>query len=548
MRQQKISKKERVIFNKKISNKFTIKQAGAALLVAAIILFIHNFNFAIDRFDKFVLEDFSLTKLGKFFFEFGLHFFLLFTFFFFCSFNKIIFRSAAFILLLLSTIFAFIYNKFGILIDQATIANALDNSSEITSLVDFTSLLLYLISFLILPFAAICYLQIIRGNNKKNFITIAVIFTLFAAALSGTNQEIRKGTLISYSPISLIDSTYAYFTYTRPSLKNRETLKPINKIISDAKNNPKKINNLKVVLIIGESARSQNFSLDGYERKTNPELEKIQHLINFKDVKTGSNLTSYAVSAMLSYKTAQEFSFEENSDESVIKLFENLGFTTAWFSTQKAVGDDNALLILAMQAQKYFFGNSVSKKVGGSGIFDGYLLDFLDKEIANSKDNFVILQTQGSHFLFDERYPDEFRKFTPTCKNRNPSDCVRQELVNAYDNSILYTDYFISQVINRLKNENAIVFYVSDHGQFLGEKGIYYHGNNGDFDHDEHKVPMFLWMSDSVRKNKFYQKKFSNAQLKSGAKLSHDNIFDSLLECSGVDSKFFDRNLSLCKN
>ena len=119
--------------------------------------------------------------------------------------------------------------------------------------------------------------------------------------------------------------------------------------------------------------------------------------------------------------------------------------------------------------------------------------------------------------------------------------------MNAYDNSILYTDYFISEVIDHLKNKNAILFYASDHGQYLGENGIYYHGNSDTIDQPEHRVPMFLWMSDNVMKNKFYQKKFKNAQLKTKNMLSHDNIFDSLLDCSGIDSKSFDRKLSLCR-
>lgn len=527
--------------------KLRLSSAGAAFVMSAIILFIHDFNFVIARFDWLVVKNFNISNFAKFFFEFGLHFFLLFTFFFFCSFNKIIFAASAFILFLFSTIFAFVYNKFGIIIDQTTITNAIDNRLDASSLINFSSLIIYVIFLLLLPFFAACKIQIVRKNNRKIFIAIFGIFIFFAAILGSFNREVRKGSIVSYAPISLIDSTVEYFGDIYPSLKNRKNLKPINEVISDAKFDRKKIKDLKVVLIIGESARTKNFSINGYKRETTPNLEKTNNLISFKDVSTASNLTSYAVSSMLSYKTAERFSFTENNDESVIKMFEKLGFTTAWFSTQKAVGDDNALLVIAMQAQKYFFGNSISKTIGTNQIYDEYLLDFFDKEIANDEDNFVILHTQGSHFLFDERYPDDFRKFTPVCRKTNPKECSVEESTNAYDNSILYTDYFISKVIDRLKSENAILFYASDHGQFLGENGIYYHGNTGDIDHEEHKVPMFLWMSDGLMKNKFYKEKFANAKLKIGEKISHDNLFDSLLECSGVDSKFFDRNLSLCK-
>jgi glucan phosphoethanolaminetransferase (alkaline phosphatase superfamily) len=533
---------------KVFSQKIRLNRAVTALLLSAIIIFIHDFNFALDHFSRTVVKNFNICNFCKFFFEIGLHFFLLFAFFFFCSFNKIIFRSAAFILLLFSTIFAFVYNKFGIVIDQTTITNAIDNVVEANNIINFFSLITYAFFLIILPFFLVCKIEIIQKNDKKIFILIAIIFTFFAAILLSVNREVRRGSIVSYSPISLIDSTAEYFCDIYPSLKNRKILKPITAAVPDAKIDAKKAKSLKVVLIIGESARAKNFAINGYERETTPELKKIKNLISFYDVTPAHNLTSYAVSSMLSQQTAKNFSFADNNEESVIKLFEKLGFTTAWLSAQKAVGDNNTLLMIAMQAQKHFFGNSILKNVGSSKVYDGYLLDFLGKEIDNDKDNFVILHAQGSHFLFDDRYPEEFRKFTPVCQKAMPKDCTREELTNAYDNSILYTDYFIAKVIDQLKDKNAILFYISDHGQFLGEGGVYYHGSKGDVRHAEHKIPMLLWMSDKLTSNKFYQKKFSNAKAKINDSLSHDNLFDSLLDCSGIDSKTFYRNLSLCRS
>ena len=308
-----------------------------------------------------------------------------------------------------------------------------------------------------------------------------------------------------------------------------------------------KIPDLKIILIIGESARAMNFGINGYKKETTPQIKKIKNLISFKDVSPCANLTSQAVSCMLSEKTEKDFFATQNNSESIIKLFENLSFKTAWFSTQKAVGDNNSLLFIGTQAQKYIFKNTIAKNIGGKPIYDEYLLNYLSTEITDKKDQFIILHTEGSHFLFDERYPENFKIFTPTCAYKNPDKCDRQSILNSYDNSILYTDYFISKVINELKNKNAILFYISDHGQFLGEDGIYYHGNFGSHKSLVHKVPMLLWMSDSVLQNRYYKNKFSKALAKKNKKLSHDNLFDSLLDCSGIDSKFFDRNLSICR-
>ena len=535
--------------------KIQLHQAKIALLPSLAIMLIHNFFCLYSRLTQLIETRSNFFEYYKFFLEIGFNLFALFTFFFLCSFNKIIFRSAVFILFLLSTIFAFVYNKFGILIDQTIIFNAIDSASEADSLINFYSLILYLFFLTFLPFILICKIEIIKKDNEKTPYLIAATFFFFVANFANFDRETRRGIAISYSPISLIDSLVEYFGDIHPYLKNKKNLTPIASIIPDVKLDAKKVKNLKVVLIIGESARSMNFSINGYKRKTTPELEKVNNLLSFKNVSPCSNLTSYSVSCMLSYKTSNEFLFSNNNEESIAKLFEKLGFTTAWFSTQKAVGDDNVVLAVAMQHQKYLFGNSIAKIIGGNKIYDEYLLNFLDKEIDNKEDNFVVLQGQGSHFLFDDRYPEEFKKFTPTCRKTNPADCEKQAMINSYDNSILYTDHFINSVITRLKDKNAILFYISDHGQFLGEDGIYYHGNNEFYHHGrtrgnnqkEHQVPMFLWMSDSVINNKFYQKKFINAKAKTDNYLTHNNLFDSLLDCAGVNSKFFDRNLSLCK-
>jgi lipid A ethanolaminephosphotransferase len=525
--------------------KINLTQIQASSIVTATLLLFHNFYFLSARFTGVSQDNFTLIACSRFIFEFALHFFLISTFLFFCSFNKKIFRTVVFIFLILCTIFAFSYNRFSILIDQRIIANALENLSESNSVVSIYDMFLYLTFYIILPFYIICRFKITPQYNKKILIILAIIFVFFAGILATFKREVRIAALTSYPPISLIDSVLQYFYDFHPLLADKKKLQPITEVIPDAKFNSK-IPDLKIILIIGESARAKNFAIDGYKRNTTPHLNQQNNFLSFQNVSPCSNLTRLSVTCMLSFNASKKMQYEIEQ-ESVIKLFEKLGFTTAWFSTQKAFGNDNGLMILGMQAQQYFFGNSISKKIGGKKIYDEYLLDFLSEEIANKNNNFVILHTQGSHFLFNDRYPEEFKKFTPICEKINPQKCSGEELVNSYDNTILYTDFFIASVIEKLKNENAILFYVSDHGQFLGENKIYYHGSPKTANAPEHKVPMFLWMSDSLIKNKFYRQKFKNAQQKINNKLSHDNLFDSLLDCSGVDSRAFNRNLSLCK-
>jgi glucan phosphoethanolaminetransferase (alkaline phosphatase superfamily) len=120
--------------------------------------------------------------------------------------------------------------------------------------------------------------------------------------------------------------------------------------------------------------------------------------------------------------------------------------------------------------------------------------------------------------------------------------------VNSYDNSVLYTDYFVSRVIESLKGTNSILFFAADHGVFLGEDGMQANGNSDDESDAVKKVPLFFYMTDSLKKDKFFRQKFSIAAKKTSLQnLSHDNLFDSLLDCSGVSSDLFKRKLSICQ-
>ena len=169
------------------------------------------------------------------------------------------------------------------------------------------------------------------------------------------------------------------------------------------------------------------------------------------------------------------------------------------------------------------------------------MLPYFESEIAKTNKSLIVLHTTGSHWNYSARYPQKFSKFAPSCDElsgkRDHSACGIDRLVNSYDNSILYTDYFLSEVIERLQGKNAFVIYVSDHGESLGEDGFYGHG--GDIRPEQMKVPLLVWFSDKFLKNKSLK---TNIQ-----PLSHDNIFHSLLHCSDVKSEIIDPEMSLCQ-
>jgi glucan phosphoethanolaminetransferase (alkaline phosphatase superfamily) len=527
-----------------LQKKFPLKQSTLAFVLSSLLICFHNF---------FLLLDLAKNS-SDFFAGIIFHFSIFFFIFFFAACNKTLLIFVSFLIFLFACFSAFVYSEFGISLDSANIANGLQNAGDASSFFDGTAAFIYAIIYIILPLIFLSRVKIIKEKCLHCFVKKTLIIFVIASALNifllEPIKRDKRGEIISstYSPISLISGLATYYKYENINKNYRTNLGKISEIIPDLKIG-ENVKNLKIILVIGESARSQNFSLNGYVRLTNPLLAQEKNLISFSKVKPCFTITSQSVLCLTSYNANEFDSFEKRSsltapkNESVIKAFSNLGFKTSWFSNQQAIGGNNALLLLASQADKYFFRDSINK----ISQYDEVLLPYLESEINDEDNDFIVLQGNGSHFLFDDRYPENFRKFTPNCLSKVPKHCAPEAIVNSYDNSILYTDYFLSEIIQRLKNKKALVIYISDHGQFLGENGLYYHGDSTAYNKVQHEVPMILWMSPALLSDKKYSQKFNNAKNKIHKNLSHDNIFDSLLNCAGAEAKIFKRNLSICQ-
>ena len=164
----------------------------------------------------------------------------------------------------------------------------------------------------------------------------------------------------------------------------------------------------------------------------------------------------------------------------------------------------------------------------------------------------MVLHTRGSHGpLYSARYPDEFEKFKPVCKNKNLDECKYEELVNAYDNTIHYSSYVIAQIIDILQknndNFNSILFFVSDHGESLGEDGQFMHGTPYNSANDFQKqVPFFMWLSKDFERGLKLNKQC--LKKKSSGEFSQDYIFHSLLGVFNIKSPFYNGDLDIFKD
>ncbi|MFK7761414.1 MAG: phosphoethanolamine transferase [Candidatus Midichloriaceae bacterium] len=300
------------------------------------------------------------------------------------------------------------------------------------------------------------------------------------------------------------------------------------------------------VFVIGEAARANNFSLNGYIKETNPNL--IKHdVINFSNFYSCGTTTAVSVPCIFSSLDKSNFSKSKfKNNDNLLKLIKKSGFNALWIDNNsgcKSACDD----VETVEMESYI------KSSSNREIYDEEMLSIFEKFIEknNKGDLFIVLHQKGSHGpAYYKRIPESFDEFKPICKSVELQQCSSEEITNSYDNTILYTDYFLSKVITMLKeNKDAdtAMIYVSDHGQSLGENGIYLHGMPYLVAPKYQKhIPMIMWLSENFTKDFGIDKKCVSKYI--DKELSHDNLFHSILDVLKIDTKAQKNNLSFFQN
>ena len=275
------------------------------------------------------------------------------------------------------------------------------------------------------------------------------------------------------------------------------------------------------VMVVGETARTHNFSLYGYPRNTNPLLSKTPGIKAFPNVTTQSNTTHKSVPMLLSAASAEDFErlFHEKG---ILAAFKEAGFHTVFISNQ--LPNHSFIDFLGEQADEYYFLKKEDASQGNH--YDEDLLQKLDEilPLADASSSahyhyryrklFVVLHSYGSHFNYQERYPRSFAYFKPDSRSEAKSE-NRRDLLNAYDNTIRYTDYILHGIIERLQKWEGVqaktdgvydqptsaMLYTSDHGEniFDDERSLFLHAAPKASDYELH-VPFIIWTSDGFSK------------------------------------------------
>ena len=292
-----------------------------------------------------------------------------------------------------------------------------------------------------------------------------------------------------------------------------------------------------VVLVLGESSRFDRWSLNGYARETNPLLSREDNLVMLKDVITPVSATRLSVPVIISRKPAMQSLKDGFSEKSILSAFKEAGFKTFWISNQVSFGKfDTPVSVFAKEADEVRFLNLGG--FSGASNHDAVMLEPLRHAIADPAQKvLVVLHTLGSHWNYGHRYPKEFDRWQPSLQSIAKPDYtdtrLEPQINNSYDSAILYTDWFLSNVIGLLKESNlpASLLYVADHGQTLYDKSckIAFHGHNTQY---EFHIPAFVWYSGSYGER--FPGKVEQLQRHRKAKLSTENMFHTLLDMADI--------------
>ena len=298
------------------------------------------------------------------------------------------------------------------------------------------------------------------------------------------------------------------------------------------------------VLVIGESSAREHWQLFGYGRPTNPELSKQVNLVPIRQMVTSWPATIAAVPVMLTRKpiTSNQPSWKEPS---FLPAMQEAGYQTWWISNQYPIGEtDSPVATYAYEAQHVVWANPTST-VNASGAWDGDLIPPLLKALqSSSHDLFIVLHTMGSHNNYDDRYPSSFPHFRPTLSDEHGNVIHEINIWNSYDNSILYTDHVLSQIIDVLKQSDAVtaLWYESDHGEVL-PSGTCRKIGHGIGTWHEYEIPALFWYSDAYAK--YFPERVGALRANADKRTLSGNTFESLIDMAGVVFPSHDKTWSL---
>lgn len=440
----------------------------------------------------------------------------------------------------------------GIVIDEVMIQNiALTTAREAHSLFSWP-MLRYLLTFAVIPSAVLLLLRVRYLPMRRAALLHSgalVLCGLVFAAIAAPNYQFYSFSLKQspglrkvLHPIGPVRSAidYAGVVWTTQNLPFRPIALDARKAEgSDTADRPRLL-----VLMVGETLRDANWGLSGYTRNTTPELAR-RDVLPIADVAACGTSTVISLPCMFSPYTRENFTYEKATNtENLLDVLKRAGFDVEWWDAN--TGDMGVAERVPYTNYNHVADSPYCTEVQCN---DGILLEKLAERSGTiTHDTVIVLHQIGNHGpSYYERYPREFARYLPDCRRPDVANCSAEAVVNAYDNAIAYTDLIMAKIIDYLDGLEEVdpaLLFASDHGESLGENGLYLHALPYWFAPKEQtEVPMLLWLSERFRQDTGMR--YDCVREVAGEGVSHDNFFHSVLGLLDVDTTIRDDTLNL---
>lgn len=372
------------------------------------------------------------------------------------------------------------------------------------------------------------------GNLLSLLVSLAVLVVSLLLIYQDFASVMRNHTQLRYL-INPLNSFYAIgHVAAKPLERDNRRVEPIGLDAHLAL--PKGSTPTTLIVVVGETARMGNFGINGYERDTTPRLAR-EDVVSLRNVWSCGTSTAVSLPCMFSHLGREAYGKRSNNHESLLDVLQRAGLAVLWLDNQSGCKG-----VCARVPHASTTALKTSPYCDSGECHDEIMLDSLQQRIAElpaerrARGVVVFLHQMGSHGpAYHKRVPSAFKRFLPECRTNALQECTREQVVNAYDNTIAYTDHFLVQTIGWLRQHSprGAMVYLSDHGESLGENNLYLHGLPYAIAPDVQKrVPWITWVSPAFEQQRGLRR--SCLQQRLDQPLSHDHFFHSVLGLAGV--------------
>ncbi|MBP9905088.1 MAG: phosphoethanolamine--lipid A transferase [Rhodoferax sp.] len=470
-------------------------------------------------------------------------------------------KPAGLLFLIMSAAASFFMQRYGVVIDPSMIANvAQTDAREVLDLLSWSMLLTVLLGVVLpavwlwrQPLRQVAVWSLMWQQMGVALLALLLTVALLWLSFQDLASLMRNHKSLRYM-INPFNSVYAITRHTLgQAAKAQQPLLPLGEDARLTRAAGAPDASPLIVVVVGETARAANFGLGGYARDTTPRLRELQSagdLAYFSDVSSCGTNTQTSVPCMFSHLGRSAYQKSDVRYENMLDVLQRAGLAVLWMDNQSGCKG-----VCDRVPERQTSDLKLPDVCGQDGCFDEVMLrelatqlDTLDPQ-RRARGTVVVLHQMGSHGpAYFKRSPAAFKRFQPECTSNALQDCQPEQLVNTYDNSIVYTDHFLAEAVHWLKTQASVrptaLLYMSDHGESLGEKGLYLHGMPYSMAPKEQThVPMVLWLSPAMQRERGWHMDCVRQQAQKP--WSHDNLFHTVVRMAGVATQVVEPQLDV---